>query len=74
MLGKDKRTSLQPRRPPLRPERPQIPPAMLVRMFLIGAISVVAAAWALWRHYTVPRSPMLLPAPSSSEIEIEPGP
>lgn len=54
-----------------KPERPTIPLAMAIRMFLIGAVAVAGAAYAIWRHYSVPRPPMLVPAPPSSEIPIE---
>jgi hypothetical protein len=74
MLGKRKPNITEPRRPPPRPERSKIPLALLIRMFLIGSIAVLASVWAVWRHYTVPRSPMLTPTPSASEIEIEPAP
>lgn len=74
MLGKTKRKITDPRRPLPRPERPKIPLAMLIRMFLIGSIAVVASVWAIWRHYTVPRAPLLVPTPSASEIEVEPAP
>lgn len=77
MIGKRKKRSITERRPgPPRPERPRIPPALLIRMFVVGSIAVVASVWALWRHYTVPRMPMLVPVPSATasetEIEIEP--
>lgn len=71
-LGKKKR-----RGPPPRPETPRIPLAAAIRMFVIGTLAVFAAAWALFRHYSVPRMPMLVPAPSATEIpapelEVEP--
>lgn len=58
------------------PERPSIPFAMAIRMFLIGSIAVIGAVWAIWRHYSVPRTPMLVPVPSATEIpvEVEPPP
>lgn len=72
MIGKRKKRSITgPRSGPPRPERPRIPLPLLIRMFLIGSIAVVASVWALWRHYTVPRSPMLVPVPSATETEIE---
>ncbi len=53
---------------PRRAVRPRIPGMLLFRMFAIGAIAVVAAAYGLWRHYAVPRPSMLEPVPSSTEI------
>jgi hypothetical protein len=75
MIGKRKKRSITGQRSgPPRPERPRIPLPLLIRMFLIGSIAVVASVYALWRHYTVPRSPMIVPVPSATEIEIEPPP
>lgn len=54
-----------------KPERASIPVHLAIRMFLIGSIAVVGAVYAIWRHYSVPRTPMLVPAPSPSEIPIE---
>jgi hypothetical protein len=77
MIGKRKKRSVTERSSgPPRPERPTIPLALLVRMFVVGSIAVGASVWAIWRHYTVPRMPMVVPVPSASatetEIEIEP--
>jgi hypothetical protein len=72
MLGKKKRSILDPREAP-RVERPKLPIGTMVRMFLLGSVAIVASIWAIWRHYTVPPSKMLVPASShSGEIEIEP--
>ena len=76
-IGKQKRSITEGHRPRPRPEKVRYPIAVLVRMFLIGSVAVAAAGWAIWRHYTVPRMPMVVPvspAPSASEIEIEPAP
>ena len=52
---------------------PTIPLAALIRMFVIGSVAVLGSIWALWRHYNVPRMPMVVPVTSSaSEIEVEP--
>lgn len=59
------------------PQGIRFPLAVLVRMFVIGSVAVIAAVWALWRHYTIPPAPMVVPvtpAPSATEIEIEPSP
>lgn len=74
-MGKKKRTIIDGREARPQPQRIRFPFMVLVRMFLIGTVAVAAAGWAIWRHYTVPRMPMVLPvAPSASEIEIEPAP
>lgn len=56
------------KKPPPRPERPRIPVALLFRMFVIGTVAVAAASYGIYRYYFVPRAPMLVPAPSSTEI------
>jgi hypothetical protein len=75
MIGKKARNVTDPRTP-ARPERWRIPPIMLIRMFVIGSVAVIACIWAIWRHYAVPRPPLLVPtpAPSATEIEVEPPP
>jgi hypothetical protein len=47
-------------------------------MLVFAALAVIAAVWAIRRHYTVPMAPMLVPkpdsgapAPNPTEIEIE---
>jgi hypothetical protein len=55
----------KPKHPP-KPERPSVPFNMAIRMFLIGSIAVGGCVWALWRHYSLPRAPMLVPMPSAS--------
>ncbi len=60
--------------PPPRIDRPRIPFAALFRMFVLGAVAVVAAAYGVWRYYFVPRPSMLVPVPSATEIEVEPEP
>ena len=59
------------KKPKAKPEQASIPVHLAIRMFLIGSIAVVGAVYAIWRHYSVPRAPMLVPAPSASEIPIE---
>jgi hypothetical protein len=73
------------------PERPtpgrlRYPVVVLFRMFVIGSVAIIACLWAIWRHYNVPRVPMLVPvtatpspstspsAAAASEIEIETAP
>jgi len=75
VIGKKTRNVTEPRTPRAQPRRIRYPVAVLIRMFLLGSVAIVGAAWALWRSYTVPRMPMLVPvAPtaSPSEIEIDP--
>jgi hypothetical protein len=72
MLGKKKRSVIEPREK-VRVERPKLPIGTMVRMFLLGSVAIIASVWAIWRHYTVPPSKMLVPVTShSGEIEIEP--
>lgn len=35
----------------------------LVRVVSLSALAVIAAAYAIHRHYFAPRAPMLVPAP-----------
>ena len=63
----------KPKHPP-KPERPTVPLSTAIRMFVLGSVAVVAAVYAIWRHYSVPATPMLVPVPSatsSSEIPVE---
>ena len=55
----------KPKQPP-KPERPLVPLFMAIRMFLIGSVAVAVAGYAIWRHYSVPPTPMLVPVPSAS--------
>lgn len=79
--AKKKRGITEPRQPPPRPQRIRVPFGALFRMFVLGSVAIGASLWALWRHYNVPRPPMLVPVVASSapasvgtEIEIEPLP
>jgi hypothetical protein len=75
VIGKNKRKVTDGPQVRPQPQRVRYPVAVLIRMFLIGSVAVIAAVWALWRHYTVPRMPMVVPvAPSATEIEVEPPP
>lgn len=47
--------------------RPPLPAALFFRIFVIGSISIVAAGYAIYRHYYVARPPMLVPAPAETE-------
>jgi hypothetical protein len=40
----------------------RVPPAAVVKMFLLASVSVAASGWALFRYYTYPRPPMVVPA------------
>ena len=68
MLGKKKRNFTEPREPAPRPQRVGYPVAVLFRMFVLGSVAVIGSLYALWRHYNVPRTPMLVPAPSATEV------
>jgi len=77
VIGKKKRKVTDGPQPRPQPQRIRYPVAVLIRMFVIGSVAVIASIWALWRYYTVPRMPMVVPvapAPSPTEIEIEPPP
>lgn len=57
-----------PEKPRLRAGRPpSVLAAPVLRVFLLAAISVVAAVWGLWRYYTHRPAPMLVPAPPTSD-------
>ena len=68
VFGNRKRRMGESQGVPARPERPRIPVGTLVRMFVLGSVSVIACIWALWRHYTVPAQPMLVPVSASSAV------
>jgi len=53
-------------------ERPRMPFMVMVRMFLLGSVAVVASAYAIYRHYFVPRPPMTTPVPSATASTPEP--
>ena len=68
--GKKSKTGLPPT-----VARPRVPFALLFRMFVIGSVAVVASIYGVYRYYFVPRTPMLAPTPSATEIpapELEP--
>jgi hypothetical protein len=68
------RSVTEPRKPLGAVRTPKVPVRVLFRMFVLGSVAVIASAWAIWRHYSVPRVPMLQPVPTASEIPIEPSP
>lgn len=70
-MRKKKPGVTEPRPPPAKPARVRVPVAVLLRMFVLGGVAIVATIWAIWRHYTVPRMPMLEPVPSASEHEVD---
>jgi len=57
---------LQSKKPVKVRNLPRLPPAPLVRAFLLGALGIVACVWALVRHFTHPRLPMLVPVPTAA--------
>ena len=74
VIGKKKRSITEGNRLPPQPAPVRYPIGVLMRMFLLGSVAIAAAGWAIWRHYNVPRAPMVVPtqpAPSASEIEID---
>lgn len=56
---------------PRPPERIDVPFGTLIRMFVFGALAVVAASYAMYRYYFVPRAPVGDAGGSPSEIPIE---
>lgn len=48
-------------------ERPPMPAALFFRIFVVGSVSIVAASYAIYRHYYVARPPMVVPAPAETE-------
>ncbi len=40
---------------------PRVPPAIVVRMFLLASVAVIGCIWALVRYYTHPHAPMVAP-------------
>ncbi len=82
-MPKKKPGFTEPRERAPQPRKIRIPFAALFRMFAIGGFSVIACIWAIWRHYTVPRVPMLEPVPDAAppsspsppgetEVDLEP--
>lgn len=57
-----KKRSLPPRPKPTRP-----PVGLLLRTLLLASIGVIAASYAIWRYYTMPRPPIVLPRPPPAE-------
>ncbi len=51
-----------------KPEQWRIPGGILFRMFVLGSVAIAACVWAIYRHYSVPRMPMVVPAPSTTEL------
>jgi hypothetical protein len=70
-MGRKRPTSVtSPPAPP--PRRAKPPPSVfappVLRVFLLASIAVAGAAYGLWRYYTHRPVPMLVPAPSSTEV------
>lgn len=56
-----------------------MPFGVMFRVFVLGAVSVLAAGYALFRHYAIPRPPMRAPIavdsadiPAPDVIEVAP--
>lgn len=45
---------------------PKLPPAVVVRFFVLALVGVVAAVWAIVHHYTTQLPPVLVPATTPS--------
>ncbi|MDB4943063.1 MAG: hypothetical protein JWP97_2597 [Labilithrix sp.] len=50
-----------------------MPLGLFFRIFVLGAVSIVACVYAIHRHYAFVRPPMLVPAPPVTSGE-EPAP
>ncbi len=50
------------------PERVRLMTPWFLRVLVLGAFAVCAAAYAIIRHYTEPRAPMWVTVPSATEI------
>gem|GEM_PF-4754403 len=47
---------------------PALTPNVLFRVFVVGAVAVVASGYGIYRYYFVPRPPMVVPTPVPTEI------
>jgi hypothetical protein len=45
---------------------PKLPPAVVVRFFVLALVGVISAVWAIVHHYTTRLPPMLVPAAPSA--------
>lgn len=45
---------------------PKLPPATVVRFFLLALVGVAGAVWAIVHHYTAQLPPMRVPVPPSA--------
>lgn len=45
---------------------PKLPPAVVVRFFVLALVGVIGAVWAIVHHYTTRPPPMLVPATPSA--------
>ncbi len=45
---------------------PKLPPAIVVRFFVLALVGVIAAVWAIVHHYTTQLPPVLVPATPSA--------
>lgn len=76
-MGTSAERRKQRKRTPPPPTRASIPFFTLLRMVLVGGVSILACIYALLRYYTVTRDPILVPVPAATEIpapELEPLP
>jgi len=45
---------------------PKLPPAVVMRFFVLALVGVIGAVWAIVHHYTTRLPPMLVPATPSA--------
>jgi hypothetical protein len=59
------------KKPPGPPTRVSVLTFSVARMLVIAACGIAGAAYAIVRYYTHPPAPMLVPAPSATEVPVE---
>jgi len=69
-FARNPQRSFRPGRGRFGPSR--IPPLSVVRFFLLAALGIVGATWALVRHYTHPLPPMRVPVPPAAAPTYDP--
>jgi hypothetical protein len=59
------------KKPPGPPARVTVLSFAILRMILLAACAIAGAVYAVVRYYTHPPAPMMVPAPSATEIPVE---
>ena len=55
---------------PLAQPREKMPTVTFLRVFVLGSVSIVAAIYAIYRHYWIPRPSMIAPVPAATELPV----